>query len=144
MKTNRRRFLNLIIGGGLTGWIGSVLYPVISYLIPPKIPEAAVNSVKAGTAKDFPPNSGKIIKFGRTPVILIYTNDRKFLAFSATCTHLDCIVQYRSDTQQIWCACHNGTYDLNGRNISGPPPRPLEPFNVLVQNDEIIITKPTG
>jgi cytochrome b6-f complex iron-sulfur subunit len=144
MKTNRRRFLNLIIGGGLAGWLGSVLYPVISYLIPPKIPEAAVNSVKAGLATDFTPNSGKIIKFGRTPVILIYTNDRKFLAFSATCTHLDCIVQYRSDTQQIWCACHNGTYDLNGRNISGPPPRPLEPFNVLVQNDEIIITKPTG
>ncbi len=144
MKTNRRRFLNLVIGGGLAGWLGSVLYPVISYLVPPKIPEAIVNSVKAGATTDFPPNSGKIIKFGRIPVILIRTNDKKFLAFSATCTHLDCIVQYRSDTQQIWCACHNGVYDLNGRNVSGPPPRPLEPFNVLVQNDEIIITKPTG
>ena len=48
-----------------------------------------------------------------------------YRALSATCTHLGCIVQYRSDLQEIWCACHNGLYDLNGRNISGPPPRPL-------------------
>ena len=66
------------------------------------------------------------------------------MALAATCTHLDCIVQYREDTKQIWCACHNGVYDLNGRNISGPPPRPLKIFDVKVVKDEIIITTQTG
>jgi len=41
----------------------------------------------------------------------------------------------------IWCACHNGKYDLNGRNVSGPPPRPLDEFKVIVQGEEVLISK---
>jgi Rieske Fe-S protein len=141
MGFNRRQFVNILLGGGLLGWLGSVLYPVILYLKPPKIPEANVQSVKAGIASEFSNNSSQIIKFGRKPVILIRTDRGEFLAFSATCTHLDCIVQYRTDHKQIWCACHNGTYDLHGRNVSGPPPRPLEEYAVKVVEDEIHITR---
>jgi len=114
---------------------------LFSFLIPPKTAEPKVNSVKAGMSAEFPTNSSKIIKFGRTPVILIKTDDNQYKALSAGCTHLDCIVQYKNDTKQIWCACHNGIYDLNGRNVSGPPPRPLEEYDVKIINDEIVITK---
>ena len=141
MLLNRRKFLNTLLGLGGIGGILSVFYPIISFLIPPKTTEPKVNSVKAGMNAEFPPNSSKIIKFGRTPVILIKTEDNQYKALSASCTHLDCIVQYKNDTKQIWCACHNGTYDLNGRNISGPPPRPLEVYDVKVIKDEIVITK---
>ena len=142
MGIDRRQFTNLILGGGLLGWLGSVLYPVIAYLKPPRVPEANVQTVKAGTAEDFPPNTAQIIKFGRQPVILIRTEGGEFRAFAATCTHLDCIVQYRGDLKQIWCACHNGLYDLRGRNVSGPPPRPLDEFTVNVVADEIMVSKP--
>jgi len=118
-----------------------VFYPVVSYLKPPKVAEANVQTVRAGTAVEFPPNTGQIVKFGRKPVILIRTESGDFRAFSATCTHLDCIVQYRSDLGQIQCACHNGLYDLAGRNVSGPPPRPLEEFAVNVVNDEIMVSR---
>jgi cytochrome b6-f complex iron-sulfur subunit len=138
----RRKFLDLILGAGLLGWLGSVLYPILSYLKPPAIPKANVNSMKAGLVSEFPPNSGQIVKFGRKPLILIRTESGDFRAFSATCTHLDCIVQYRKDLKQIWCACHNGHYDLRGVNISGPPPRPLEEFNVNIVMDEIVISRP--
>ena len=60
---------------------------------------------------------------------------------AATCTHLDCTVQFKSDQSILWCACHNGKYDLNGRNISGPPPRPLDPFRVVIQGEEVLISK---
>jgi Rieske Fe-S protein len=53
-------------------------------------------------------------------------------------------VQYKDDTKQIWCACHNGIYDLKGRNVSGPPPRSLDNYIVKVVNDEIIITTQAG
>ena len=138
---SRRHFINVLLGGGLLGWLGSVLYPVVSYLKPPKVAEANVQTVRAGTAAEFPPNTGQIIKFGRMPVILIRTENSEFRAFAATCTHLDCIVQYRSDLGQIQCACHNGLYDLAGRNVSGPPPRPLEEFAVNVVNDEIMVSR---
>ena len=48
----------------------------------------------------------------------------------ATCTHLDCVVGYQKDRSRIWCNCHGGSYDLTGRNIGGPPPRPLTPYKV--------------
>jgi Rieske Fe-S protein len=141
MLINRRKFLNTLLGIGGIGGVLSVFYPVFSYLIPPKSSEPKVNSVKAGMNTGFPDNSSKIIKFGRQPVILVKTEDGQYKALSATCTHLGCIVQYKQDTKQIWCACHNGIYDLNGRNISGPPPKPLEEYDVKVVKDEIIITK---
>ncbi len=141
MKIDRRKFLNSLLGLGGIGGILSIFYPVVSYLIPPKTAEPKVNSVKAGLTNDFPVNTSKIIKFGRKPVILIKTQDNQYKALSASCTHLDCIVQYKTDTKQIWCACHNGVYDLSGRNVSGPPPRPLEQYDVKIVKDEIVITK---
>ena len=141
MKLDRRKFLNVLLGVGSIGGIFAIFYPLLSFLIPPKTAEPTVNSVKAGMSKDFPSNSSNIIKFGKKPVILIKTDEGNFKAFSATCTHLDCIVQYKNDTKQIWCACHNGTYDLSGRNVSGPPPRPLEEYEVKIIKDEIVITK---
>ncbi len=142
MAETRRKFLNVLIGGALVGWLGSLLYPVFSFLKPPKLAEANINSVKAGLVSDFAVNSGHIIKFGRTPVMLIRTETGEFRAFEATCTHLDCIVQYRGDLKHLWCACHNGHFDLQGRNISGPPPRPLAQFTVNVVNDEVVVSKP--
>lgn len=141
MAPTRRKFVNYLLGTSLLGWLASVFYPVFSFFKPPKIPEANVNTVKVGTADSFQNNSGTIIKFGRKPVILIKTDTGEFKAFSATCTHLDCIVQYRKETKQIWCACHNGTYDLNGLNVSGPPPKPLFEYHVNIVNNEVFVSQ---
>ena len=141
MGANRRRFLNILLGGGLAGFLGSIFYPVLSFLNPPRAREPGVSSIKAGSAFAFPPDSGRIVKFGRKPVIVVRTDTGDFRAFSAVCTHLDCIVQYRKDFKHIWCACHNGHYDLRGRNISGPPPRPLDEFTVAIVDDEIVVSR---
>jgi cytochrome b6-f complex iron-sulfur subunit len=50
-------------------------------------------------------------------------------------------VQYRPDRHDIWCACHNGIYDLNGRVVGGPPPRPLEEYKVNVRGEDIVVSK---
>lgn len=136
----RKNFLNTLLGFGGFGALFATFYPVFSYLVPPKSSELNTKLVKAGKASEFEANSGKIIKFGSEPVILIRKADKEFVAFTATCTHLDCIVQYRKDTKQIWCACHNGTYNLRGNNVSGPPPKPLTEYNVKIVKDEIVIT----
>lgn len=143
-KKSRRFFLNTILKGSLTAFMASVVYPVIRFLIPPKNKaEASPGSVIAGTLNTLKTDSGKIIKFGRQPVILIRVAPNDIRAFSAVCTHLECIVQYRSDFKHIWCACHNGHYDLNGVNISGPPPRPLKPYKVDVKDGKIYVSKET-
>ena len=144
MALNRRKFVNSLLGIGGIGGLLTIIYPALSFLKPPKSAKPNVNSVKAGIASAFPSNSSKIIKFGRIPVLLVKSEDDNFIALSGTCTHLDCIVQYKEDTKQVWCACHNGVYDLRGRNVSGPPPRSLDNYIVKVINDEIIITTQAG
>jgi cytochrome b6-f complex iron-sulfur subunit len=143
LNEGKRDFLKWILGGGLLAFAGSVLYPILTYLKPPAQGEVEVSSVKVGKLKDIPKDSGQIVKFGSKPVILIRTAAGDLRAFSATCTHLDCTVQYRKDFGLIWCACHNGKYDLNGRNISGPPPRPLDEYRVVMQGDEVFVSKKT-
>lgn len=138
---NRKRFLNLAVGAGALGTLGSMFYPVLRYLLPAQETEAEPDTLKAGAMKDFAAGSGKIIKFGRKPVLLVRDIRGAFHALSATCTHLDCLVQYRGDQDLIWCACHNGRYDLSGKNISGPPPRPLEKYEVKLSGEDVLIVR---
>ena len=143
VQQSKRSFLTFLLGGSLLAWLGSVLFPIFSFLRPPKQAEVEVRSVKVGTLGEIPKDSGMIIRFGNKPVILVRTPDDQLKAFDGTCTHLDCTVQYRSDMGVIWCACHNGKYDLTGRNIAGPPPRPLDSFRVVIQGDEVFVAKDT-
>jgi len=137
IRDDRRNFLNWLIGGGLIAFLGSVFYPVYKYVIPPPSGEANVSQVKLPfKLKELQEDEKKsrIFKFGRNVGIILLTPENELKAFNAVCTHLDCTVQYRKDLSIIWCACHNGRYDLEGRNISGPPPRPLTVYTVHVDN----------
>ena len=140
-QETRRGFLRYLLGGGLVAWLAAVLYPIMAYLKPPQQAEVEVTSVKAGKVSAMEKESGVIVRFGNKPVILVRNAAGEFRAFSATCTHLDCTVQFRKDMGLIWCACHNGRYDLNGRNVAGPPPRPLDEYRVVVQGEDISISE---
>lgn len=140
-KTPRRHIVEVLLGGGLFASIVSFFYPVLRYLVPPPVVDLGSDEVVASKVSDLKPNGSKIFRFGTRPALLLRTPDGEYRAMSAVCTHLSCTVQYRSDLRHIWCACHNGHYDLNGRNISGPPPRPLEAFQVHVRGDEIVVSR---
>ena len=138
-----RRWVNLLLGTGVVASIGSFLYPALRYILPPEVAESTSRSVVAAKANELKNNSGKVFKFGSKPALLVRTAEGEYRAFTAVCTHLNCTVQYREDLHQIWCACHNGTFDLAGRNVSGPPPRPLETFQVNVQGEDVVVTRTT-
>ena len=140
-QVNRRQLLDYLLGTSAFATLAAILYPIFKFMVPPQVIEAQQNSVVAAKMNEIPPNSGKIFKFGSKPGILIRTEKGDLKAFSASCTHLDCIVQYQPDKRDILCACHNGIYDLTGKNVSGPPPRPLEEFTVNVKGDDIIVTR---
>ena len=137
----RRTILSWIAGGGALASVATFLYPVLKFINPPAVTEAAVNEASGGKVGDLKANSGKIIKFGNKPALLVKVAEGEFKAFSAVCTHLNCTVQYRDTTRQIWCACHDGTYDMSGRVVGGPPPAPLEEYTVNLRGDEVVITK---
>ena len=140
-RITRKSFINYLLGISSVSALGSILYPVFRYLIPPESAEAVPASITVMNEEDLKPNSSKIFRFGKEPAILVKTSEGDIKAFTATCTHLGCIVQYRPDMEHIWCACHNGHYNLRGVNIAGPPPRPLTEFSVGIRDGKIIVSK---
>lgn len=140
-SVSRKTFVNWLLGTSVGATVLAALYPVFRYVIPPAVAEAPVNRVLAGKLSALSPNSGKIFRFGALPGILIRTPGGEVRAFSAVCTHLQCTVQYRPDLQEIWCACHNGLYDLQGKNVGGPPPKPLTPYKVDIAGDDIYVSR---
>ena len=146
---SRRSLLDWMLGTSAGALLLSIAYPVLRYLSPPRVPEATTHQVEAGAVNDpeLMQRGFKIVRFGAEPVILIRVAEDEFRAFSATCTHLACIVEYQLAERRIWCNCHSGEYDLAGRNVAGPPPRPLERYEVNRvargpgQPDALVVTR---
>ncbi|MBX9685713.1 MAG: Rieske (2Fe-2S) protein [Candidatus Obscuribacterales bacterium] len=142
---SRADFLGLAVPTFAAFWTMMAGYPIYRYLLPkPGEGEAQskVGSVTLGAVGEVPAGTGKNFRFGSTPAIITHTEDGEFHAFKAICTHLGCTVQFREDTDQIWCACHGGCYDpTSGKNIAGPPPKPLEPLKVAVVDGKIVVSQ---
>ena len=74
---SKRNFLKILFGGSLVAWVGSVLYPVIAYLKPPKQPEVEVSSVMVGPLESLQKGSGTIVRFGNKPVLVVRIGQRR-------------------------------------------------------------------
>ncbi|MFC1629425.1 ubiquinol-cytochrome c reductase iron-sulfur subunit [Gemmatimonadota bacterium] len=142
-EKSRRRFLETALGTGLLGLAAAIFYPAWRFVFPSKHVRVAEQAVSAGFVDDYLPNSGNLFRFGEEAALLIRTPDGEFRAFLGTCTHLGCNVEYRADMSLIWCACHDGRFDLTGKNIMGPPPRPLQSLTVQVRENEILVSRST-
>ncbi len=125
-EPTRRSVLNFLLTVGGLGWLGSVLYPVISYLrpLPMQGPSGPVALTRAEVTK-IERDKFAIIPVGTKRVIVLEDSSGELHALDAKCTHEGCTVRYVSGEALIWCACHNARFDLEGRVLGGPPPRPL-------------------
>jgi len=139
---SRRRWVSWLLGTSLGAALVSFAYPVLQYLIPPRVLEPSLSEFELDVkASDIHPDTGRIVPVGGKPVLLFRTSGGELKALTAICTHLACTVQYRPDRSDIWCACHNGVYNQTGTNVSGPPPRPLTPLEVNVRGDKITVRR---
>ena len=141
VNPQRRSFLSKALAAISLLFTGFVLYPMLQFLKQPLARGGTVNRVTAAKISEMTNDSAKIFRFGESPAILVRTPEGELKAFTAICTHLDCTVQYVKGKRHILCACHNGKYDLNGQVLSGPPPRPLEEFNVFEEGEDIIVSR---
>jgi Rieske Fe-S protein len=132
--------------------LGALLYPVARFLRPRhSTSSGALEAVAPYHVNDLHPdakgNWPAPFNFGGKPCLVIRTPDGEVKAFNAVCTHVQCTVEFRPGQEDIFCNCHNGVYDLNGQNISGPPPRPLEQYEVALRGtpgqEEIIVSRAT-
>jgi Rieske Fe-S protein len=141
-KSTRRSFLNFVLGGSGLAVTSSIIYPLVAFIQAPEKSESDHNNtILEEKFGDIQPGDWSIFRFGNKPGIWIMREtdgQKELLAYSATCTHLNCIVEFVPEDNTLFCPCHKGSFDINGNNISGPPPSPLEKFTVLVKEDDSI------
>ena len=152
---SRRDFIKAttgIIGGLIGAFIG---IPAIAYLIGPatqKDDRAAW--IDLGELAAYPLNLPSLFQFTRTKVngwertgmsygvFVVRQTDTDVRVFSNICTHLGCHVNWHPDVQHYISPCHDGHFDILGKNISGPPPRPLDEFQTKVEDGRLFIQLP--
>ena len=137
--TSRRTFLDLLLSASVLGWLISIVYPIVRYLKPlPQTGATGPTRLTRDEASKLEQNKFVIVPVSGQRVIVLQSSDQLH-AFSAKCTHEGCTVTYQPGQSVIWCPCHDGRFDLNGRVISGPPPQPLAKYAVQRQPDGGIV-----
>ena len=135
---SRRDFLSKVIRFGFLATLAGMLWPALNYLWPvtQQGPAGGLNDV--GAEADLPVWSSKKAVIAGSAVLIIHT-PQGYKAYSAICTHLGCLVGWDDKRHEILCPCHAGVYDLDGRVVSGPPPRPLPSYQVSVIQGRIMV-----
>ena len=136
----RRHFLDLLLGASVLGWLVSFAYPIIRYLKPlPQTGATGPTHLTREEAGKLEEKKFVIVPVSGQRVIVLQAPDQQLFAFSAKCTHEGCTVTYQPGQSVIWCPCHDGRFDMNGRVVSGPPPQPLMKYDAHRQPDGVIV-----
>ena len=141
----RREFVVGALGFIGVFYIGASAYPVYRYLVSPVLDAKAgegVNRMPVPEAGKLKNGSAMLFAFGSKPALLIHHLDGSWVCFNATCTHLDCTVQFQPEQKRLFCACHEGVFDpVTGKAVSGPPKTALKQYRVEVIDGEIIVSR---
>ncbi len=147
LPIKRRRVLRGLLAGGILAGAAPFVYAAAKFL--------SFQSVLGGSstaqlsASDLTPDMpSKLVEIEGEPVIVVRELDNQIRAFTASCTHLGCIVSYRpqlligqEQKPGFYCKCHGGKYDVNGVNIPGTPPKsPLTEVTVEAVADDLTVS----
>jgi Rieske Fe-S protein len=134
----RRRFLSqAVMGFGMLFGIGTLGFRFMQFLLPTTI-QKQPETVLIGAETRIPLGEAVPMDLGGHKIPVLKTNEG-VAAFSRRCTDLGCLVSWNKDREQFVCPCHQGTFDKNGVNIAGPPPRPLDRFQVVKRGEQLYV-----
>ena len=131
----RRKFLLRLSWTGL-GLFSTTLLAVMLRFFWPRVTSRPTRSVQVGFPDDYRP--GQVV-YHRGRKLFIVRDEKGFLSLSARCTHLGCMVVWNRDHHMFLCPCHGGKYDVEGRNVEGPPPRPLDLLALRLDDNGFLV-----
>lgn len=135
--SQRRTFLGAMlaaVGAALAGFAG---WPVLRYLAPGGGSQD-VGKVRLDKALA-PVGGAHLFNFNGRPAILLQKQPGEFVALSAVCTHLGCIVKWVEADRELLCPCHGGRFSVDGAVLGGPPPSALELYPVALEADQVLV-----
>ncbi len=151
-EITRRNFLKYVVLGGAGLVAAAVAVPLVGDVLSPAWRKESIPTVPIARADSIPKGVPTFVRFEeRVPDawltttqsagLWVVTQDgQNFTIFDPHCTHLNCPF-YWDDKQNIFvCPCHGGKYDINGKVLAGPPPRPLDRWEYILNQGEIEVT----
>jgi Rieske Fe-S protein len=152
ISINRRDFLK-VSTWAIAGLISTALaIPAIAFILGPALKKSEVQTwirlgdiakVELGTPTlfkvDIERQTGWIVEREKRSAYVLTDNGRDFVAMSSICTHLGCRVRWIPEREQFYCPCHDGVFDKEGNVVSGPPPRPLDRYEIKVEDNQLLI-----
>jgi|SRR5579872_4295587 len=147
-----RRGFFLTIVYGLWAAMGAALsVPAAIYLfLPPKL-RRETEWTDAGDVARMVPDSPVEMVFRRnrtdgwrilsekSTAWAVKLDNGEIIALAPQCTHLGCAYHWDEPKKQFLCPCHTSVFSIDGKVISGPAPRPLDRFNVKVENNKLML-----
>jgi menaquinol-cytochrome c reductase iron-sulfur subunit len=148
----RRDFVKVV-----TTFLGTIMgaalgLPAISYLISPaRGDQNADEWVSLGPLENYQVELPARFNFTRLKVngweknvytygvYVLRKSDEQVKVFSDICTHLGCRVTWHADIQEYVSPCHDGHFDIDGNVTKGPPPRPLDQYEVKIEDGNLFI-----
>ena len=151
-QMSRREFVGIVTAAVGTFMGAMIGIPAIGYLIAPTLTKESADAwIPAGPVENYPVGIPTLFNFNRTKVngwektvnsygvYIIRQDDGTFLALSNKCTHLSCRVNWNPDASAYICPCHDAHFNIDGEVVSGPPPRPMDPYQTKIENGEIFV-----
>ena len=102
----------------------------------------ATHSVQVGRIGEIAVGGYKLLRYPNddAPCIVLRIAATTFAAYSQSCTHLMCPVNYDHQTRRLCCPCHDGFFSAeDGRVLAGPPTRALPSYPIELRGEEIWI-----
>lgn len=137
---DRRTFL-----GSVAMWVSLIVSHltagvfVLRFLTPPSR-RPARRSVYVARVDDLPEGDSFVVEDLRGVPVAVVREGATIRALSTVCTHLGCRVRWEGNRRRFFCPCHDGIFDEEGRVVSGPPPRPLDRYEVRTDKDLVYLT----
>lgn len=145
----RRGFMGRVIGG-IAALIGAALFvPLAGYTIFPSLKRKAREWESILSLDQIQPETPKSVELIKTlkdgwqtstnvkSVWVVHKKDGEVVTYAPLCTHLGCGYRWEAERKAFFCPCHSSVFDINGKVISGPAPRPLDTLPTKIEGDQI-------
>lgn len=131
-----------LIGAGL-------IIPSLRYLLSPPTTTSPSTWVEAGELSDLETDTPTEVTFRRNRIDgwkvlserasawIVKHPGGAVMAFAPFCTHLGCAYHWEETRRQFMCPCHGSWFDMGGKVLAGPAPRPLDQYQVKIEGDRL-------